>query len=263
MTRQASLPPIIYEDADYVVLDKPSGMLVIPGRFDNGAVSLQELLKQKYGAIFTVHRLDKDTSGVICFAKNAEAHKHLNLQFDNHEVRKTYLAFTCGVFKRHEDAISIPLSPNPKKKGTMVADRRGKKSITYYKVLEQFNEFAFVQVMPRTGRTHQIRAHFAAIGHPLAIDPLYKKWALANAPYAGRKQRIQIDPHTPVTKELFVTDIQKGYEGPKGEPLIARLTLHSWKLVFKHHLTGAEVEVIAPKHSDFDLFLEELRKHGR
>lgn len=273
------IPPVLFEDGDYVALNKPAGMLSIPGRFDKNTASLQDILKEKYGDIFTVHRLDKDTSGVICFAKNAEAHRNLNMQLDRHEVRKKYLAIAAGIFRKRSDRIDLGLSPLKKKKGLMVVDRRhGKKAITDYEVIEQFKNYALVQAMPRTGRTHQIRVHLAAIGHPLACDLFYNRpESVGGKRSKGHNDRFKVqgtgfrdktkveskiqNPNSKISA-LYQSEIS-GVSGIDGEdPLLSRLALHSWKLAFKHFALNKEVEIEAPLAEDMEKTLDALRKYN-
>ncbi len=233
----------IYEDEDFVVLNKPSGVLTIPDRFARGIPNLYDILREKYGEIFVVHRLDKDTSGVICFAKNEEAHSDLSEKFEEHEVNKIYLALITGHLRNKQGRIDIPLSENPKLPGTMKVDyENGKRSITEYKVLEEFENFSLLEVRPLTGRMHQIRVHFKAIGHPLAIDPVY-----------GNRE------------EIFLSEIKKKYKPKEDEPekpLMSRLTLHALKLGFFHFRKKEYVEFEAKLPKDFESLLKQLRKHS-
>ncbi|CUT03107.1 RluA family pseudouridine synthase [Candidatus Chrysopegis kryptomonas] len=233
----------IYEDEDFIVLNKPAGVLTIPDRFARGIPNLYDILKEKYGEIFVVHRLDKETSGVICFAKNEEAHSDLSEKFEEHEVKKIYLALITGHLRNKQGRIDIPLSENPKLPGTMKVDyENGKRSITEYRVLEEFENFSLLEVRPLTGRMHQIRVHFKAIGHPLAIDPVY----------GGRQ-------------EIFLSEIKKKYKPKEDEPekpLMSRLTLHALRLGFFHFRKKEYVEFEARLPKDFESLLKQLRKYS-
>src|SRR5687767_15422841 len=128
---------IIFIDDDVVAVNKPSGMLSIPDREGKGS-SLKELLKQKFDEIYTVHRLDRDTSGVVIFARNEAMHRHLSMQFENRETEKYYNALVLGSPANQEGTINEPIAEHPNKKGQMTVYKRGKESITDYKVLESF-----------------------------------------------------------------------------------------------------------------------------
>ncbi len=233
----------IYEDEDFIILNKPAGVLTIPDRFARGIPNLYDILKEKYGEIFVVHRLDKETSGVICFAKNEEAHSDLSEKFEEHEVKKIYLALITGHLRNKQGRIDIPLSENPKLPGTMKVDyENGKRSITEYRVLEEFENFSLLEVRPLTGRMHQIRVHFKAIGHPLAIDSVY-----------GNRQ------------EIFLSEIKKKYKPKEDEPekpLMSRLTLHALRLGFFHFRKKEYVEFEARLPKDFESLLKQLRKYS-
>jgi len=234
---------IIYEDEDFIVLNKPAGVLTIPDRFSKSLPNLYGILTEKYGRIFVVHRLDKETSGVICFAKNEEAHSDLSEKFEEHDVNKVYLALITGHLRNKEGRIDIPLSENPKIPGTMRVDYdAGKRSITEYKVLEEFENYSLVEARPLTGRMHQIRVHFKAIGHPLAIDSVY-----------GNKN------------EIFLSEIKKKYKAKEDEPekpLMSRLTLHALKLGFFHFRKKEYIEFEAKLPRDFESLLKQLRKYS-
>ena len=130
---------VLYEDHDLVIINKPSGMLSIPDRFNAELLNAYTLLKEKYPSIFIVHRIDKETSGILCFAKNAEAHKILNIAFEEGNVEKEY-------------------------------------SVTKYKCIESWQKFSLIKLMPLTGRTHQIRIHLAYLQCPIVGERLYHEF---------------------------------------------------------------------------------------
>ena len=233
---------IIFEDADIIAVNKPSGLLVIPDRFRKELLNLRNLLEMKYGGIFVVHRLDRETSGVTLFAKNAEAHRLLNGQFTDHTIKKIYLALVCGIPDHEAGTLKFPLAPHPRKPGTMVVSEAGKISITEYRVAEKFLKYSLVEARPLTGRTHQVRIHLAAYGHPLAVDRIY-----------GSGEPLRLSSFKP------------GYKPSATEerPLIDRLTLHAEKITFHHPATNAEVTLTAPLPQDFELTLKQLRKNNR
>ncbi len=232
---------ILFEDNDIVVIDKPAGMLTIPDRF-SPAENLRALLSSKYGQIFVVHRLDRETSGVLVFAKNAEAHRNLSIQFENHTVTKIYSAVISGQLAEDELSIDIPLMPDPVHKGLMRPSARGKDSLTIMKVIERYRIATHVECDLRTGRQHQIRVHSASIGHPLLVDSLYGK-----------------------SEAFLLSTIKRRYNLQKNEeekPIISRITLHSKTLGFKHPSTGADVEFTSELPKDFKALLSVLRKYS-
>ena len=163
---------VIAETENWIALNKPSGLLSIPDR-EGKEVSLKKLLIEKYGNIFTVHRLDKDTSGLIVFAKNESAHKHLSMQFENRSTTKIYQGIVIGSPQNKKETINASIMEHPVKKGTMVINRKGKEAITDYEVLEDFGIYSLLQFQIHTGRTHQIRIHMKDLGHPIACDEVY------------------------------------------------------------------------------------------
>ena len=156
----------IKETEDWLALNKPSGFLSIPDR-EGKEVSLKSLLKDKYGNIFTVHRIDKDTSGLILFAKNETAHKHLTKQFEERKTKKIYCGLVIGSPGEKNGTITQPIAEHPALNGTMMVHRKGKEAITDYEVLNDFGIYTFVQFQIHTGRTHQIRVHMKDMGHPI------------------------------------------------------------------------------------------------
>ena len=165
---------IIHIDEHVIILNKPAGLPVLPDGWEKDSEYLVKMLEEKYDKIFIVHRLDKITSGVMVFARDAETHRALNMQFEHHEAQKIYHAIVEGSPKWEEKITKFPLHANVgHKHRTIVDDKNGKPSETRFKVLKRYQSSALVEAMPMTGRTHQIRVHASALGHPLLGDVLY------------------------------------------------------------------------------------------
>lgn len=161
---------VVFENADYLAADKPEGVVSVS---EAGKGGLPELLKDVFpGKLYPVHRLDREASGVIVYAKNADAHRQLNGQFDRREVRKSYLAIALGAIEANRGSINAPIREFGS--GRMGVDaKRGKPSSTEWKVAERLDGATLVRVHPATGRRHQIRVHLYHIGHPIAGDLKY------------------------------------------------------------------------------------------
>ena len=163
---------ILFEDEDVVAVDKPEGLAAIPER-NPEADSLLELLESRRDEkLYIVHRIDKDTSGVILFARNAPAHRFLNQQFEARQVDKTYLALVHGSVEQDSGTIDAPLRPFGSGRVGVDAEK-GKPSATDFGVVERYDSYTLVEAHPRTGRRHQIRVHLYHWGHPIVGDPLY------------------------------------------------------------------------------------------
>jgi len=230
---------IIHENEDVIVINKPPGLLSIPDR-EAKENSLKKILQDKYGQIFTVHRLDRETSGLIVFAKNEETHKHLSKQFQDRQTEKIYHGLVLGSLAQKKGLIEAPIAEHPVKKGLMIIYKNGKESLTDYEVLEDFGIFSNVQFRIYTGRTHQIRVHAKHIGHPVACDKLYGD---------GK----------PIFLSAFKHKFKLSKNQEEEKPILSRLALHSYRLSFKDaHGTNHEFEAPLPK--DFKALLQQLRK---
>lgn len=232
----------ISENDEFIALNKPAGMLSIPDRMQT-AVSLKDLLLEKYGQIFTVHRLDRDTSGVIVFAKNEASHKHLSAQFEERNTVKIYNGLVHGNPIHDELLIDAPIAEHPAANGTMVVYKKGKPSQTLYKTLERFGAFSWMSFRIFTGRTHQIRVHMKHAGHPIVCDELYGN----GQPFllSSIKKKFKLSQH-----EL------------EERPIVARLALHASHLEFTD-MNGDVVVLEAEPPKDLRAALQQLRKWGK
>ena len=165
---------ILHQDDDLLVVNKPSGLLTVPGKAAEHADCLESRLKMQFSDARIVHRLDMDTSGVLVLARNARAHRHLGLQFERRHVRKTYVARVWGQVSGKSGVIALPLVCDwPNRPRQMVDHERGKASLTNWQVLQREENATRLLLEPLTGRSHQLRVHLLAIGHPVLGDNLY------------------------------------------------------------------------------------------
>ena len=230
---------ILFQDSDIAIIDKPTGMVVHPGAGHRSGTLVSALLHHIPGLTGVggverpgiVHRLDKGTSGVMIIAKNDPALAALQQQFSRRQIKKTYVALIWGQIKEPTGQISLAIGRSRTHAKMTTRAHTSKTALTRYEVSERFSPWCdLVYVYPATGRTHQIRVHFAAIGHPLIGDPSY-----------GRQKKLQTG--APVL-------IQQ----------LNRPALHAWKIGFAHPRTGMPLEFEAPMPQDFLQLLDELRR---
>ncbi len=183
--------PIVYEDEHLLVVDKPAGLVVHPAAGNRDGTLVNALLHHCGGSLSgiggvarpgIVHRIDKDTSGLLVIAKHDKAHEGLAKQFADHSIDRRYLAIVSGVPRQAEGSVDAPLarSPQNRKKIAIVSAGKGKRAVTHWKRLELLNDAALVECRLETGRTHQVRVHMASLGHPLVGDPVYGRGKTAH-----------------------------------------------------------------------------------
>ena len=221
---------VIYEDSDVIVINKPQDMVVHPAPGNYSGTLVNALLNHCTdlsginGIVRPgiVHRIDKDTSGVLVVAKNDNAHNSLAVQLKDHSMTRSYLALVEGIIKSDEGTVDEPMGRHPIDRIKMAVVKTGKKAITHYKVIERFDSYTLVECNLETGRTHQIRVHMAKIGHPLVGDLVY----------GYKKQRFNL----------------------KGQ------ALHAKRLGFMHPSTNEYMEFVSPLPDYFEKLINKLRK---
>ncbi|NIP84373.1 MAG: RluA family pseudouridine synthase [Planctomycetales bacterium] len=240
---------ILYEDDHLVVINKPAGMVVHPAK-GHWRGTLTSALAFHFQQLSTVggptrpgivHRLDRDTSGVMVVAKTDAAHHKLAAQFERREVEKEYFAIVCGVVDRDRDEICEPIGPHPYQREKMAIRRdhpEAREASTFYEVLQRFSHHTAVKVLPKTGRTHQIRLHLLHIGHPVLCDRLY----------SGRATITRGDLTGSTADDQL---------------LLARQALHARRLTLQHPFRGERLEWIAPMADDIQAVLEVLSSPSR
>lgn len=221
---------VVYEDADIIVVNKQKGLVVHPanGNWDGTLVNaIMNLCRDSLSGIGgemrpgIVHRLDKDTSGLLIVAKNDEAHLNMSNQIKDRAVKKIYYALVRGNVVENEATIDMPIGRSSKDRKKMAVTKNGKEAVTHFKVLERFNKYTLLEVKIDTGRTHQIRVHLSEIGHPVVGDEVYSNG--------------------------------KNEFGVKGQ------LLHAKSLDFKHPVTGKKMHLEAELPVEFKEVLEKLR----
>ena len=254
LPREGPLPEdipldVLYEDEHLIAINKAAGMVVHPAR-GHWSGTLASALSHHFQRLSTVggptrpgivHRLDRETSGVILVAKTDQVHLSLAAQFENRSVQKEYFAIVQGVPERDCDVINRPIGPHPtcREKMAICPDHPGSRQAeTMYEVMERFDRFAALRILPRTGRTHQVRVHLAYMGCPVLCDRLY----------AGRSQ---------------ITQGQLRGQGDSGPVLLDRVALHAWRLQITHPVSGDPLVLAAPIPDDIRAVLAELRGSRR
>jgi len=230
---------VIYEDNTIIAVNKSSGISIGGDRWDETLERLDRLIERdlKIPKIFTVHRIDKDTSGLVVFAKDKETHKILSMAFENRQVEKKYTLVVHGRPAWKETICDLALVPNGNKKHMTIIDKfRGKESVTHFSFVLSAGNYSVLEAYPKTGRIHQIRVHAAALGHPVVCDELYGK----------------INP-------IKLSSFKRGWRGDPHEerPLLSRLGLHASELI----LPDREL-LKAPLAKDISSLIKQMEKAG-
>lgn len=174
---------ILHEDHEILVVNKPAGLLSVPGKGSDLADCLMARLEAAYPQVLLVHRLDRDTSGVMVFGLTPHAQRHLGLQFEKRQTKKTYLARVAGRLEPKTGTVDLPLIVDwPNRPLQKVDHETGKPAVTDWRVMKASDTESRVQLYPQTGRSHQLRVHMLALGHPILGDPLYAPETAAQYP---------------------------------------------------------------------------------
>ncbi len=230
---------VVHEDDRIIVIDKPPQLLVLPDRYNENLPNLYSILKEELGGIFVVHRIDKETSGIIVFAKDAEAHAMLNGQFERRDIHKSYLAIVVGRPAEAYGTIDLPISESQTHPGVMKVNKKhGKPSVTNFRVDEMFDGYALIEATPESGRLHQIRIHLASVGLPIMCDKVYGDG-----------------------EPFFLSSIKSNYHTDGDEkPLLSRTALHAESISVIHPGTNERVTFKAELPKDMRAVLNHLRK---
>jgi RluA family pseudouridine synthase len=236
-------PPftIILENDNIIAVNKAAGISVGGDRWDETKDRLDRLVAEisnPPSKIFTVHRIDCDTSGLVVFAKNQETHRRLSIAFEGRDVTKRYITVVHGRPCWRETACDLPLIPNGNKLHQTIIDKyQGKKSLTRFVLLGSAGNYSVIEALPETGRTHQIRVHAAALGHPVVCDSMYGK-----------------------SKPVMLSEIKRNWHGDPYEekPLLARLGLHAAELA----VPAESINLNAPLPKDMSALINQMKKNG-
>jgi len=225
---------VLFEDADYLAINKPHGISTLEDRAEN--THILSLAKEQFPDIQVCHRIDKDTSGILVFAKNPAAYKHLSLQFQNRKVSKIYQAIVHGQTEFNNLIVDAPLIV--KNQGIVKWDTKtGKESSTSITTMQNFKSCSLVECKPITGRRHQIRAHLKYIKHSIVSDIVYEG------------------------ENIYLSQIKRKYKPGSHEerPMIGRMALHAKTISFRN-LNGKVLLIDAPYPKDFQVLLKQLQK---
>jgi 23S rRNA pseudouridine1911/1915/1917 synthase len=235
------MPEILFEDEYLIAINKPAGVLTIPDRFNPEIPNLMAMLKPVYPDIIPVHRIDKFTSGINLFAKNAESHYWMSELFQSHKVEKYYTAIVDGIPYPESGRIDVPITESTITRGKMLVHKRGKASITDYKIMHSYGQYSLLHIRIRTGRMHQVRVHMQYLGHPLIVDSLY-----------GNREAFYLSEikHKKMNLSKYKDEL----------PLLSRQPLHAHRLCFKHAVTGKNIEINCDVPKDISAVINQMRK---
>ena len=231
---------VLHEDENLIVVNKPAGITSTPDGFHPDDPDLVAILEPALGKLWVVHRLDKDTSGAIIFARDEATHRALNQQFEERDVSKTYHALVVGTPDWAERTVNAPLRVNgDRQHRTLVDHTIGKPATTNFRVVQKYRRFTLLEAKPETGRTHQIRAHAKFLGLPIVCDGVYGE-----------------------AKPLVLSQIKPGYRSSAHEerPLIERVALHAFQLEITHPKTQERMTFEAPYPKDLRAAVNQLGK---
>ncbi|MDR2110558.1 MAG: RluA family pseudouridine synthase [Spirochaetaceae bacterium] len=245
--KSPTLFTVLYEDDFIIAVNKASGVSVGGDRWDESKDRLDRLLTGRNGRrVFTVHRIDRDTSGLVVFARDEETHRKLSAAFERREVKKRYIAVIHGRPLWTETVCDLPLVPNGDKRHRTIIDKyRGKPSLTGFRFLGGAGNYSVLEARPETGRTHQIRVHLSSLGHPLVCDPLY----------GGSRE-------TDRAEGIFLSAFKRGWRGDPLEekPLLSRLGLHAAGLTLPGFGTAEAFTLSAPLPRDMAALIGQMEK---
>ncbi len=239
---------VIYEDDRIIAVNKQSGIAVSADRWDDSQYRLDTLVSDILppgSRIFKVHRIDKDTSGLVVFAKTSDCHRRLSLAFEDRQVEKRYIAVVHGRPSWKETACDLPLVPNGNKRHMTIIDKfHGKKSLTKFRLLVSAGNYSVLEAVPETGRTHQIRVHAAALGFPIVCDSLYGS-----------------------DKPVLLSSFKRNWRGDPLEekPLLSRLGLHAAELRIPSEVFGESADALrleAPLSRDIAALIKQMEKQA-
>ncbi|MFT4062050.1 MAG: RluA family pseudouridine synthase [Edaphocola sp.] len=234
---------ILFEDDNLIAANKPSGLLSIPDRYNAEIPNLFHEVAKNHERLYVVHRLDRDTSGIIIFAKNEAAHKHLSQLFEGREVAKYYQAIVHGRPFKDAGSIKEPIAEHPVHKGRMSVQKKGRFAHTDYEVQATWGNYSLLRLQIHTGRTHQIRVHLQHLGNPVVCDPFYGS------------------PH-PILLSSVKKKFKLGKDAELEErPLLSRLGLHAAELRFAD-MGGKPQTITAPLPKDMTVAVKQLDKWG-